>query len=68
MGNLIAVLSLFVRGYSLGRATIRTVLIGRARITVAMKRLIFSHNFQIAGLTAASGKEGMSSTDRGHYR
>lgn len=68
MSNLIPVLGLFVLGYPLGRATIRTMLIGWVMIIVALTRLIFSHYFQIAGRTAAGRTAPTSSTGRGRYR
>lgn len=41
MSNLVPVLSLFLIGYPLGRATIRTMLIGWILILAAMTQFIF---------------------------
>jgi hypothetical protein len=47
MGNLIPVLSLFFIGYPLGRATIRTMVVGWFLILVATIQFFLSRYFQV---------------------
>ena len=46
IGNLVPALSLFFIGYPLGRATLRTILIGWFLIVVAITQFILRHYFQ----------------------
>jgi hypothetical protein len=67
IGNLIPVLSLFFIGYPLGRATIRTMLIGWFLIVVAITQFILRHYFQ---RTASAMRMGTAPLriDCGRYR
>lgn len=51
-GNLVPVLSLLLIGYSLGRATIRTMLIGWFLVLVAIAQFVLSRYFQRAASAA----------------
>jgi hypothetical protein len=68
MGNLTPVLSLFFIGFPVGRATIRTMLIGWILIVVAITQLVLRHYFQTAGSASAMRTVPVSSKEYEHYR
>jgi hypothetical protein len=65
ISNLVPVLSVFFIGYPLGRATIRTMLIGWFLVIVAVTQFILRRYFQRAGSAVAARTATLRSTDRG---
>jgi hypothetical protein len=57
MSNLVPVLSVSIIGYPLGRATIRTMLVGWFLIVVATTRFILRHYFQRTVSTTKTADE-----------
>jgi hypothetical protein len=68
MANLIPLLSLFVIGYPLARATVRTMLIGWVLIAMAMTRFIFRRSLQTMSSAAMMRTATARSTDCGRHR
>ena len=67
MGNLIPVLSLFFIGYPLGRATVRTMLIGWFLIVVAVTQSILAHYFRKTRSATRATMAPVRSMDRGRF-
>jgi len=68
ISNLIPVLGLFFIGYPLGRATIRTMVIGWFLIVIAITQFILRHYFQRTAPVVRTGTAPVRSKDCGRYR
>jgi flagellar biosynthesis protein FliR len=68
MSNLVPALSLFIIGYPLGRATVRTMLIGWFLIIVALTKFVLSRFFQRAESTMTVRTGTTVCSDSGRYR
>jgi uncharacterized membrane protein HdeD (DUF308 family) len=68
MANLIPLLGLFVIGYPLAQATVRTMLIGWILIAMAIVRFIFWRSFQTMSSAVLIRTTPARSTDCGHHR
>jgi hypothetical protein len=68
LSNLVPALSLLLIGYPLGRATIRTMLIGWFLVLVAMTQFVLSRYFQKAGSAVTVRTPPKRSWDSSRYR